>query len=71
MCLNWILSKGNDIFVIPGTTKSSNLKDNNNALHFRLTQEEMKQLDKSFPVEDFENDRYMDGLNQMSNCDTV
>jgi len=47
LALAWVLSKGTDIFPIPGTTKLKNLEENLSAAAVTLTAEEQRQLEEA------------------------
>lgn len=47
LALAWILAQGEDFFVIPGTTKIKNVKENVGAAEVTLTKEEVKELRKA------------------------
>lgn len=44
LALAWLLNQGNDIFPIPGTTKTKNLLENIEAINIKLSQGEMSKL---------------------------
>jgi len=45
LALAWVLSKGDDMFPIPGTKRVKYLLENNASAHIKLTAEEIAQLD--------------------------
>ena len=57
MALAWVPTRGNNISVIPGTTKLANLESNMKAVEVadRLTKEDLELLEK---LETFDGDRY-------------
>jgi aryl-alcohol dehydrogenase-like predicted oxidoreductase len=57
IALAWVLAKGDDIAVIPGTTRISRLEENARADELRLTPEQLERLDA---VPDPAGDRYAD-----------
>jgi aryl-alcohol dehydrogenase-like predicted oxidoreductase len=50
LALAWLLSRGEDIFPIPGTKHANRLEENVGALELSLTTEEVARLDAAFPV---------------------
>ncbi|MGZ8474313.1 MAG: aldo/keto reductase [Candidatus Deferrimicrobiaceae bacterium] len=50
LALAWLLSRGQDIFPIPGTKHVNRLEENIGALVVSLTPEEVARLDAAFPV---------------------
>lgn len=44
LALAWLLNQGEDIFPIPGTTKTKNLLENIESINIKLTQEEVSKL---------------------------
>ena len=49
LALAWLLSRGQDIFPIPGTKHVNRLEENVGALQIPLTAEEVARLDSAFP----------------------
>ncbi len=58
LALAWILAQNNDIVPIPGTKKIHYLEDNLGALNIRLSQEDLHQLDKLFPINIAKGEKY-------------
>ena len=56
VALAWVLSRGDDIVTIPGTTKIANLKSNLGASKLELAEEQIKRLDPL--AEQVRGDRY-------------
>jgi len=50
LALAWVLAKGDDIVPIPGTKRESYLKENLQAMHIDLTEDELQRLEKLFPI---------------------
>jgi len=50
LALAWLLSRGQDIFPIPGTKRVKRLEENVEALQVQLAPEEVARLDAVFPV---------------------
>ncbi len=50
LALAWLLSRGQDIFPIPGTKHVNRLEENVGALQIPLTAEEVARLDSAFPM---------------------
>jgi len=67
LCLAWVLSKGNDIIPIPGTTKINHLLDNIQATEIDLNSQEIAEIEAAFPISAVKGERYpeagMAGLN--------
>jgi aryl-alcohol dehydrogenase-like predicted oxidoreductase len=49
LALSWVLSRGDDIVPIPGTTRGDRLDENAKALDVRFTQAELAELDAIAP----------------------
>jgi aryl-alcohol dehydrogenase-like predicted oxidoreductase len=58
LALAWLLSRGQDIFPIPGTKRVIRLEENVGALDVSLTTEEVARLDAAFPVGAAAGNRY-------------
>ncbi|MGZ8539664.1 MAG: aldo/keto reductase, partial [Chitinophagaceae bacterium] len=58
LALAWVLHQGNDILPLFGTTKQIRLKENVEATEIKLTGEELKTLDETFPEGSFAGTRY-------------
>eukprot|EP00243_Klebsormidium_subtile_P007557 TRINITY_DN3365_c0_g3_i1.p1 TRINITY_DN3365_c0_g3~~TRINITY_DN3365_c0_g3_i1.p1 ORF type:complete len:126 (+),score=30.39 TRINITY_DN3365_c0_g3_i1:46-378(+) len=50
LALAWVLSRGDDVVPIPGTTKIANLESNLGALDIKLSPEEIKELEDAVPA---------------------
>ena len=50
LAIAWLLSRGQDIFPIPGTKHVNRLEENVGAMEVLLTPEEVARLDSAFPV---------------------
>ncbi|KAF2287864.1 hypothetical protein GH714_003013 [Hevea brasiliensis] len=50
LALAWVLSQGDDVVPIPGTTKIRNLVDNIGALRIKLTKDELKYICDAVPI---------------------
>ena len=61
LALAWVLSRGDDIVPIPGTTRRTHLDENLASVDVRLTESELGQLDAAFPRNVAAGDRYPDG----------
>ncbi|CAN6714850.1 unnamed protein product [Malus baccata var. baccata] len=64
--LAWILSQGDDVVPIPGTTKIKNLDDNIGSLRVKLTEEDVKELSDAIPINGAAGERYSEGPNSFS-----
>jgi aryl-alcohol dehydrogenase-like predicted oxidoreductase len=60
LALAWVLSRGEDIVPIPGTTKVKNLEENVAAVEIELTEDELARLDEVAPKGAAAGDRYAD-----------
>jgi aryl-alcohol dehydrogenase-like predicted oxidoreductase len=60
IALAWVLSQGEDIVPIPGTTRVENLEENVAALDLELTDEDLRDLEAVFPKGAAAGDRYAD-----------
>ncbi|KAB1209550.1 putative aldo-keto reductase 1 [Morella rubra] len=52
LALAWVLQQGNDVVPIPGTTKIKNLDDNIGSLMVKLTEEDLKEISNTVPIEE-------------------
>lgn len=60
LALAWVLSHGEDLIAIPGTTRRSRLEENLKALDFTLTQADIRELEAVFPLGVTSGNRYAD-----------
>ena len=60
IALAWVLTQGEDIVPIPGTTRVKNLEENVSALDVELSDEELRDLEAVFPKGAAAGDRYAD-----------
>lgn len=60
LALAWILSQGEDVVPIPGTTSRIHLEENAEAAGIRLGDDELRELDEIAPVGAAAGDRYPD-----------
>src|SRR6476469_8719223 len=58
LALGWVMSRGDDVVPIPGTTKVKNLEENVAAAEIDLTDEELQRLDEVAPKGVAAGDRY-------------
>jgi aryl-alcohol dehydrogenase-like predicted oxidoreductase len=58
LAIAWVLHKGNDILPLIGTTRKKRLEENMAALAIKLTDEELKTIDRHFPEGSFSGSRY-------------
>ncbi len=58
LALAWLLAQGNDIAPIPGTTRRTNLMANLGAADITLTADELAALDRAFPPDAAQGERY-------------
>jgi aryl-alcohol dehydrogenase-like predicted oxidoreductase len=65
LALSWILSRGEDMVPIPGTTRVSHLEENAGAMNLKLSDETLQKLEDLFPVGAAAGDRYFEGGMQM------
>ena len=61
LALAWVLSRGDDIVPIPGTTRRTHLDENLASADIRLTESELGKLDAAFPRNVAAGDRYPEG----------
>jgi len=62
LALAWVLGRGQDIVPIPGTKRVKYLEENMGAAKVRLTQEEMREIDRVLPVGAAEGLRYPEAM---------
>jgi aryl-alcohol dehydrogenase-like predicted oxidoreductase len=60
LALAWVMSRGNDVVPIPGTTKVRNLEENVAAAEIELTDDELARIDEAAPKGAAVGDRYAD-----------
>ncbi|KAI0028563.1 Aldo/keto reductase [Vararia minispora EC-137] len=71
VCLAWVLAQGEDIIPIPGTTRISNLRENLSALTFKLTAQELEDINVAVKAANFpEGTRYNQAFLSFSFVDT-
>ncbi len=58
LALAWVLSQGEDIVPIPGTTKIKHIEENIKAADIKLTDDELQQIEDIFPMNAAEGLRY-------------
>ncbi len=51
LAIAWVLSQGEDIVPIPGTTKIKHIQENIKAVDLELTDDELQQLEEIFPMD--------------------
>lgn len=62
IAIAWVLSRGEDIIPLVGTTNRKRLSENLNALEISLSPSELAELDASFPADAIVGDRYPTAL---------
>ncbi|XVF63044.1 hypothetical protein PTKIN_Ptkin09bG0057000 [Pterospermum kingtungense] len=60
LALSWVLHQGEDIVPIPGTTKIKNLENNIGSLEVKLTQDDLKEICDTVPIEEVSGGREYD-----------
>ncbi|MGH3924063.1 MAG: aldo/keto reductase [Egibacteraceae bacterium] len=58
LALAWVLSRGDDVVPIPGTTKPHRVEENVAALDISLTGDDLRRLDEALPMGAAAGDRY-------------
>jgi aryl-alcohol dehydrogenase-like predicted oxidoreductase len=61
LALAWVLAQGDDLVPIPGTKRVKYLEDNLGAVRVSLTDDELAEIDRLFPVGVAEGERYAAG----------
>ena len=61
LALAWVLSRGEDVVPIPGTTRRTHLDENLASADIRLTESELARLDAAFPRDAAAGTRYPEG----------
>jgi aryl-alcohol dehydrogenase-like predicted oxidoreductase len=61
IALAWVLSRGDDVVPIPGTKRVKYLEENVAASNIRLTEDDLRRLDETFPVGAAQGERYPRG----------
>jgi pyridoxine 4-dehydrogenase len=62
IAIAWVLSRGEDVVPLVGTTNKTRLSENLNALEISLSPAELAELDASFPADAIVGDRYPTAL---------
>ncbi|CAK9171183.1 unnamed protein product [Ilex paraguariensis] len=57
LALAWLLHQGGDVIPIPGTTQIKNLDNNIGCLAIKLTQEDLKKISDSVPIDEVSGER--------------
>jgi len=60
LALAWVLSRGDDVAPIPGTTRPEHLAENVGATEIELSEDELERLEEAFPKGATAGDRYAD-----------
>ncbi len=60
LALAWVLSRGDDVAPIPGTTRPEHLAENVGATEIELREDELERLEEAFPKGATAGDRYAD-----------
>jgi aryl-alcohol dehydrogenase-like predicted oxidoreductase len=60
LALAWVLSRGEDVVPIPGTTRPEHLAENVGATEIELAEDELERLEEAFPKGATAGDRYAD-----------
>jgi aryl-alcohol dehydrogenase-like predicted oxidoreductase len=66
LAIAWVLSKGKDIVPIVGMSRSARLTENLRAFDVTLTEDELDDLDRAFPLGAIKGDRYPASIKQLS-----
>ena len=61
LALAWVLAQGEDIVPIPGTKRVKYLEDNLGAVNVTLTRDELREIERLFPIGVAEGERYAAG----------
>ncbi len=67
LALAWVLERSKNIVPIPGTTKRSHLEENFKAAEIKITDDEMKEIDKVFPLDAASGTRYPEAMMKILN----
>ncbi|XP_022145246.1 probable aldo-keto reductase 2 [Momordica charantia] len=70
LALAWVHQQGNDVVMIPGTTKISNLESNIGALSVKLSPEEMGELEAYALADGVKGGRYGDDITTWNQSET-
>ncbi|GKA33687.1 probable aldo-keto reductase 2 [Tanacetum coccineum] len=70
LALAWVHHQGNDVVLIPGTTKIENLVQNIGALSVKLTPEEMAELESIASADSVKGTRYAAGISTYKDAET-
>lgn len=60
LALAWVLTQGNDIVPIPGTTRTEHLEENIEAAQIEMTEDDLRRLGEIFPAGAAHGNRYAD-----------
>jgi aryl-alcohol dehydrogenase-like predicted oxidoreductase len=67
LALAWVLAQGDDLFPIPGTKRVKYLEENLGAARVSLSQAELEEIDRLFPLGVASGDRYDEALMNLVN----
>jgi aryl-alcohol dehydrogenase-like predicted oxidoreductase len=62
LALAWVLSRGDDVVPIPGTTRTERLDENAGALRVSLDASDLRRLEALVPIDAVSGDRYLAGM---------
>ncbi|KAE8729118.1 Perakine reductase [Hibiscus syriacus] len=62
LALAWVLHQGDDVALIPGTTKFKNLDSNIGSLKVKLSEEDLKEISDAVPTNEVAGDRLPEGF---------
>jgi aryl-alcohol dehydrogenase-like predicted oxidoreductase len=65
--LAWVLAQGNDVVPIPGTKRRKYLQENIGALDVRLTEKDLRRIEKVAPANAFTGSRYPEAMMKLLN----
>ncbi|KAL3691728.1 hypothetical protein R1sor_005379 [Riccia sorocarpa] len=66
IALAWVQHQGADVVPIPGTTKVKNLEENVGALGFKLSKEDLAEIEGAVPIDEVAGDRYPEAGMQLT-----
>jgi aryl-alcohol dehydrogenase-like predicted oxidoreductase len=61
LALAWVLAQGEDVIPIPGTKRRKYLEENAAAVHIKLTEADLEELEAAIPLNEIVGDRYNAG----------
>ncbi|KAI5064118.1 hypothetical protein GOP47_0020788 [Adiantum capillus-veneris] len=66
LALAWVLRQGDDVVLIPGTTKTKNFDENEGALKVKLSVEDLEEISSAVPAGEVSGERHNEQIDRLS-----